>query len=163
MKPLRQTFLPVAALATGLTAAAADAAPTASATKPAGAPLAEPRHPDGKGGAAITGERKQWHKATFALDGPFAHGLDSEPNPFTDCNLTVTFTHESGEPRYSVPGYFAADGNAGNSSAEAGTKWRAHLGRRVRRSRRSPRRCDRRLVGRHPPVSYTYFLVDRDR
>jgi hypothetical protein len=26
-----------------------------------------------------------------------------------------------------VPGYFAADGNAGESSAESGTKWRAHL------------------------------------
>jgi hypothetical protein len=26
-----------------------------------------------------------------------------------------------------VPGYFAADGNAGETSAESGTKWRAHL------------------------------------
>ncbi|MEY4485344.1 MAG: hypothetical protein RL693_2796, partial [Verrucomicrobiota bacterium] len=28
---------------------------------------------------------------------------------------------------YKVPGYFAADGNAGGTSAESGTKWRAHL------------------------------------
>ena len=56
-----------------------------------------------------------------------AHERDNEPNPFTDCALTVTFTHESGSPSYKVPGYFAADGNAAETSAEAGTKWRAHL------------------------------------
>ena len=50
-----------------------------------------------------------------------------EPNPFTDLALNVTFTHESGSPNYTVPGYFAADGDAANSSAESGTKWRAHL------------------------------------
>jgi len=90
-------------------------------------PLVLPRKADGKGAVEITSELKQWHKVTLTLDGPFAHELDNEPNPFTDCNLTVTFTHESGSPRYHVPGYFAGDGNAGNSSAEAGTKWRAHL------------------------------------
>ncbi len=85
------------------------------------------RQPDGKGAVEITGELKQWHKITLTLDGPYAHELDNEPNPFTDYNLTVTFTHESGSPCYHVPGYFAGDGNAGNSSAESGTKWRAHL------------------------------------
>jgi hypothetical protein len=69
----------------------------------------------------------QWHKVTLTLDGPFAHERDLEPNPFTDHCLTVTFTHESGSPKYVVPGFFAADGNAGNTSAESGTKWRAHL------------------------------------
>jgi hypothetical protein len=41
--------------------------------------------------------------------------------------MTVTFAHESGVPTYNVPGYFAADGNAANTSAKAGNKWRAHL------------------------------------
>ena len=41
--------------------------------------------------------------------------------------MTVTFAHESGSPSYRVPGYFAADGNAANTSATAGNKWRAHL------------------------------------
>jgi hypothetical protein len=91
------------------------------------APLVLPRKADGTGSVAITGEQKEWHKVTLTLDGPYAHELDNEPNPFTDYNLTVTFTHESGSPCYKVPGYFAGDGNAGNSSAEAGTKWRAHL------------------------------------
>ena len=79
------------------------------------------RHPDGKGTVAITGELKQWHKATLTLDGPFAHERDTKPNPFTDLAFNVTFTHESGTPRYTVPGYFATDGEAANSSAESGT------------------------------------------
>jgi Domain of unknown function (DUF5060)/Putative collagen-binding domain of a collagenase/Gylcosyl hydrolase family 115 C-terminal domain len=48
-------------------------------------------------------------------------------SPFTDLAFNVTFTHESGAPKYTVPGYFAADGQAANSSAESGTKWLAHL------------------------------------
>lgn len=118
----RIKFTPVA-VATNAAAKAEAAAPAVVAL----APLVLPRQADGKGTVAITGELKQWHKVTLTLDGPFAHELDNEPNPFTDCNLTVTFTHESGSPSYKVPGYFAADGKAGESSAESGTKWRAHL------------------------------------
>jgi len=115
-------LLAVAMLATGLTSFAADS------TTPIAAPdLVSPRKADGKGTMEITGELKEWHKVTLTLDGPYAHELGNEPNPFTDCNLTVTIMHESGSPSYKVPGYFAADGNAGESSAEAGTKWRAHL------------------------------------
>lgn len=76
---------------------------------------------------AITGELKQWHKVTLTLDGPFARERDTEPNPFTDLAFAVTFTHESGAPVYTVPGYFAADGNAGESGADSGRQWRAHL------------------------------------
>jgi hypothetical protein len=79
------------------------------------------------GPVALTGERKQWHKVTLTLEGPFARERDTRPNPFVDYRLTVRFAHESGEPTYDVPGYFAADGNASETSAEEGTKWRAHL------------------------------------
>lgn len=75
----------------------------------------------------LTGELKQWHKVTLTLDGLFARESDTEPNPFTDLAFAVTFTHESGAPVYSVPGYFAADGNAGESGADSGKQWRAHL------------------------------------
>lgn len=85
------------------------------------------RQPDGSGAIAISGELKQWHKVTLTLDGPFAHERDPQPNPFTDYAFNVTFTHESGSPKYVVPGYFAADGNAANSGADSGMKWRAHL------------------------------------
>lgn len=83
--------------------------------------------PDGSGEVTVEGTLMQWHKVTLTLDGPFADERDQEPNPFTDHNLTVTFTHQSGTPRYVVPGYFAADGNAAETSAQHGTKWRAHL------------------------------------
>src|SRR5689334_3195636 len=66
---------------------------------------------------AISGELKQWHKVTLTLTGPQADEVSSTPNPFMDYRMTVTFGHESGSPSYSVPGYFAADGNAANTSA----------------------------------------------
>lgn len=75
----------------------------------------------------ISGELRQWHKVTLTLDGPAAAETDVAPNPFTDYDFTVTFTHESGTPSYRVPGYFAADGNAAETSATAGDQWRAHL------------------------------------
>lgn len=75
----------------------------------------------------ISGELKQWHNVILTLDGPQAHEQDSLPNPFIDYAMEVTFTHESGDPVYVIPGYFAADGNAAESSAESGNKWRAHL------------------------------------
>lgn len=85
------------------------------------------RQPDGNGTVAISGELKQWHKVTLTLDGPFATESDNEPSPFTDLAFSVTITHESGSPKFVVPGYFAADGDAANSNAESGTRWLAHL------------------------------------
>ena len=104
----------------------AQAAP-AIARAPAGQALMQPRQSDGRGTVSVSGEQKQWHTVTLTLDGPFAHERDNMPNPFTDLAFNVTFTHESGTPQHTVPGYFAADGNAANSSAQSGTKWRAHL------------------------------------
>jgi len=75
----------------------------------------------------VSGELRQWHKVTLTLDGPQADESASAPNPFVDHRLTVTFAHESGIPVYHVPGYFAADGNAANSGAASGNKWRAHF------------------------------------
>ena len=75
----------------------------------------------------LSGELRQWHKVTLTLDGPQADELGDAPNPFMDYRMTVTFAHESGTPTYRVPGYFAGDGDAANSSASSGRKWRAHL------------------------------------
>ena len=85
------------------------------------------RTADGKGEVMIGGELKQWHKVTLTLDGPFARERDDDPNPFVDYRMTVAFKHDSGQPAYEVPGYFAADGRAAETSAKSGTKWRAHL------------------------------------
>lgn len=89
-------------------------------------PLHQPRKPDGDGSVTVTGELKTWHKITVDLQGPFAHEQDNMPNPFTDRRMTVTFRHADGTV-YSVPGYFAVDGHAGNSGAQQGTVWRAHF------------------------------------
>jgi len=85
-----------------------------------------------RGGAAahdvaISGELRQWHKVTLTLTGPEAEETAAAPNPFLDYRLSITFTHASGAPVYTVPGYFAADGNAASSSATSGNKWRAHF------------------------------------
>ena len=82
---------------------------------------------DGDGSVTISGELKAWHAVTLTLSGPFAKERDTDPNPFTDYRFSVQFTHESGLPSYTVPGYFAADGNAAESGAEEGNCWRAHL------------------------------------
>jgi hypothetical protein len=76
---------------------------------------------------AINGQLKQWHKVTLDLAGPQADEQDTLPNPFVDYRFDVQFTHSSGTPSYKVPGYFAADGNAGQTSATSGSVWRAHL------------------------------------
>jgi hypothetical protein len=74
----------------------------------------------------ITGELKTWHKVTLTLDGPQA-SEDGAPNPFMDYRMQVVFLHQETGLTYNIPGYFAADGNAANTSASSGNKWRAHL------------------------------------
>src|SRR5680860_593775 len=82
---------------------------------------------DGDGNMVISGELQQWHKITLDLAGPYSSETETGPNPFTDFRYEVTFVHESGTPAYTIPGYFAADGNAAESGAESGNIWRAHL------------------------------------
>lgn len=71
------------------------------------------------------GSFRRWHKITLQLDGPQADER-GDPNPFTDYRFDVSFTHSSGET-FRVPGHFAADGDAANSSATSGDKWHAHF------------------------------------
>ncbi len=77
--------------------------------------------------AEISGQPMTWHKVTLTIDGPEAKETDTQPNPFVDYRMTVTFTRESGKPKHVVPGYFAADGQAAETSATIGNKWRAHV------------------------------------
>ena len=104
-------------------AAAGDGSPTRPVSDK---PRIEPRRADGDGSVDVSGELRVWHRVTLTLDGPYAHEQDNQPNPFTDYRLSVAFRHEDGT-RYEVPGYFAADGDAANSSSDAGTKWRVHF------------------------------------
>ncbi len=76
--------------------------------------------------AEISGEAKRWHKVTVTFAGPSASETGA-PNPFRDYRLNVTFTHPGSGKSFVVPGYFAADGNAGNTGATAGDRWRVHF------------------------------------
>jgi len=72
----------------------------------------------------VAGELRKWHKVTVAFDGP-ATAESSTPNPFTDYRLNVVFT--KGSKTITVPGHYAADGNAAQTGAAAGNKWRVHF------------------------------------
>ncbi|MCW1923698.1 DUF5060 domain-containing protein [Luteolibacter arcticus] len=74
----------------------------------------------------IEGELKRWHKLTFDFVGPDT-GETATPNPFTDYRLDLTFTHAVTGTTMVVPGFYAADGNAAESSSSAGNIWRAHF------------------------------------
>ena len=73
------------------------------------------------GNATLSGEVRQWHTVTLTFDGPQTSET-AEPSPFLDYRLDVTFTQ--GSRQSVVPGFYAADGNAGNSSSATGNKWR---------------------------------------
>jgi len=84
------------------------------------------RGADGDGTIHLNGELKKWHRLTLSLAGPFAHEMDQAVNPFTDYRFEIQFEHEEGH-QFMVPGFFAADGNAAESSAESGNQWRVHF------------------------------------
>ncbi len=85
---------------------------------------AENQYVDGT--ASISGELKKWHKVTLTFEGPEVSETD-DYNPFLHYRLNVTFSHKKTGKTYQVPGYFAADGNAGITSATSGNKWKVHF------------------------------------
>jgi hypothetical protein len=74
---------------------------------------------------AIQGELKKWHTLRLIFDGPKCSDTDFKPNPFLDYRMEVTFTN--GNKKYKVPGFFAADGEAAETSASSGNKWQVNF------------------------------------
>jgi hypothetical protein len=74
----------------------------------------------------IIGELRKWHKVTIAFTGPFATETDTK-NPFMDYRFDVVFSHALSSKQYKVPGYFAADGDAAETSASSGDQWHCHF------------------------------------
>ncbi len=72
----------------------------------------------------VSGELKKWHKVTVSFQGPELSETSID-NPFTDYRLNVTFTN--GSKSYTVPGFYAANGNAANTSASTGNIWQVHF------------------------------------
>ncbi len=77
--------------------------------------------PTKRKGVKVEGELKQWHKVALVINGPETSEWAKE-NPFLDYKLEATFT--KGNKVLTVPGYYAADGSAGESSAEEGNVWK---------------------------------------
>lgn len=75
--------------------------------------------------ATITGELQKWHTVTLTYNGPNT-SENASVNPFLQYRLNVTFTSPSGKT-FVIPGYFAADGNAAQTSANSGNKWRVRF------------------------------------
>ncbi|MFO1008274.1 MAG: DUF5060 domain-containing protein [Planctomycetaceae bacterium] len=75
---------------------------------------------DGPAESAEIPTATQWQPTMLSFEGPELEEQGS-PNPFTDFRLDVTF--QLGARKVVVPGYFAADGNAAETSADKGRVW----------------------------------------
>lgn len=76
------------------------------------------------GAPQVDGELRQWHRVSLTFDGPES-AENAEVNPFTNYRLLVTFRLDDREIR--IPGFYAADGNAGETGASSGNKWRVYF------------------------------------
>jgi len=65
-----------------------------------------------------------YEAVTLSIEGP-ALDEKSEINPFADIRFDWIVT--KGEDEWVVPGYFAACGNAADTSCTQGKTWRAHF------------------------------------
>lgn len=72
----------------------------------------------------IEGELKKWHKITFQFTGEHTTE-NAEENPFLNYRLNVTF--RNGDNSYTIPGFYAADGNAAETSAQKGKIWKVRF------------------------------------
>ncbi|WP_424930531.1 Ig-like domain-containing protein [Amaricoccus tamworthensis] len=73
----------------------------------------------------ITGERMTWHKITLDFESPLE--FSEEPSTFRDYRLDVTFRNDASGEIITLPGYFAADGDAANTNATTGAIWRVNF------------------------------------
>ena len=76
--------------------------------------------------AVVAGEQMLYHPISITFEGPESSETGT-PNPFRDYRLNVTFRHEETGDRLVAPGYFAADGNAADTGADSGNRWRVHV------------------------------------
>ncbi len=64
------------------------------------------------------------HKITISFPGPETSEYD-RVNPFLDYRLDVTFTHA--DTSLTLPGFYAADGNAAHTGANVGNIWKVRF------------------------------------
>lgn len=71
----------------------------------------------------VTGDLERYNKTTITFP---ALSLSEAPATYLDYRMNVTITAPS-SASYVVPAYFAADGDAAETSATSGNKWRCHF------------------------------------
>jgi hypothetical protein len=72
------------------------------------------------------GDPVRWQPVILTFDGPDS-SEGATPNPFLDYRMSVSFSHQQSGVSRTAQGFFAADGNAAESSADAGSKWRVRF------------------------------------
>ncbi|WP_299664947.1 DUF5060 domain-containing protein [uncultured Polaribacter sp.] len=72
----------------------------------------------------IEGKLEKWHKVTINFKYKELAETDAN-NPFLNYRLNVTFTN--GDFKITVPGFFATDGNAAETSAKKGPVWQVRF------------------------------------
>jgi hypothetical protein len=85
---------------------------------PSKLPIATPRNIDN------TPVHMQWHTVSLDFKGPAVAENDAD-NPFLNYRLTVEFTHQ--ESKQTIRGFYSADGNAAETSADKGAIWQVRF------------------------------------
>ncbi|PLX20512.1 MAG: DUF5060 domain-containing protein [Salinivirgaceae bacterium] len=67
---------------------------------------------------------KQWHTVTLSFKGPETSETAKE-NPFLNYRLSVVF--QNGETKYTIQGFYAADGNAAETGSKQGNIWQVRF------------------------------------
>ncbi|MEQ1895222.1 MAG: DUF5060 domain-containing protein, partial [Planctomycetota bacterium] len=75
----------------------------------------------------LGGTARVWHTLTLTFVHTNALSETGSPNPFLDLRMGVWFWHPETRRLVLVPGFFAADGNAAESGANSGDRWRVHF------------------------------------
>jgi hypothetical protein len=88
------------------------------------AAMPEPELASASASEGVDRSWSRWAPGSIDFAGPQASENDPV-NPFTDYRLTVTFS--KGSKTAKVRGFFAADGNAAESSAQSGNIWRVRF------------------------------------
>jgi hypothetical protein len=75
------------------------------------------------GGQTVDGAMKRWQPVTLTFDGP---ERAENAETFLNYRFDLLMTTPLGQERV-VPGFFAADGEAANTSSSSGSKWRVRF------------------------------------
>lgn len=73
---------------------------------------------------SMDGELKKWHKITLAFTGDEL-SENGDDNPFLNYRLNVIF--KNNKKTYTIPGFFAADGKAAETSETKGKVWQVRF------------------------------------